>query len=81
MADKEFWIQIEDRPWDACPNNFDRMHGASIEHVLEDAGAPPIPVTLTSPETGVTTTRTMALPVNQGTQDGASGAKGEIAGR
>jgi FtsP/CotA-like multicopper oxidase with cupredoxin domain/plastocyanin len=74
MADREFWIQIENRPWDACPSHFDRMHGASIEHVLEDAGAPPIPVTLTSPETGVTTTRSMALPVNQGTQE-VGGAK------
>jgi plastocyanin len=75
MADKEFWIQIENRPWDVCPNNIDRMHGANIEHVLEDSGAPPIPVTLTSPETGVTTNRTMFLPVNRGTQTAAGGAK------
>jgi plastocyanin len=75
MADKEFWIQLENRPWDACPNNFDRMHGADIAHVLEEAGAPPIPVALTSPETGVTTNRTMFLPVNRPTQTGAGGAK------
>jgi plastocyanin len=77
MADKEFWIQLENRPWDACPNNFDRMHGASIEHVLEDTGAPPIPVTLTSPETGVTTNRTMSLPVNRGTQTPVAGGAKE----
>ena len=73
MADKEYWIQIENRPWDACPNNIDRVHGevdpngnvvpATIEHVEE---VPPITVTLTSPETNVTTTRTMFLPVNKG---------------
>jgi hypothetical protein len=66
MADKEFWIQLENRPWDACPNNIDRMHGADIEHVLGKRGAPPITVTLTSPETGVSTNRTMFLPVNRG---------------
>jgi plastocyanin len=75
MADKEFWIQLENRPWDACPTNFDRMHGASIAHVLEDAGAPPIPVTFTSPETGATTNRTMFLPVNRGTKTVTGGAK------
>src|SRR5215218_10063489 len=75
MADREFWIQIENRPWDACPNNIDRMHGNTIEHVLEEAGAPPITVTLTSPETGATTNRTMFLPVNRGNQMVTRGPK------
>jgi len=25
MATKEFWIQLENRPWDACPNNISHM--------------------------------------------------------
>jgi plastocyanin len=76
MADKIFWIQLENRPWDACPNNIDRVHGHDIEHTLGAHGAqgtPPITVTLTSPETGVTRNRTMYLPVNAGTQTGAGG--------
>ncbi len=64
MADIHFWIQIENRPWDACPHNIDRMHGTSIEEM--DNMAPPISVTLNSPETGASITRTMYLPVNAG---------------
>jgi FtsP/CotA-like multicopper oxidase with cupredoxin domain/plastocyanin len=26
----EYWIQIENHPWDACPNNIDRMTGQRI---------------------------------------------------
>src|SRR5215216_3673659 len=73
MADKVFWIQLENRPWDASPNNIDRMHGHDIEHTLGAQGAASITVALTSPETGVTRNRTMFLPVNAGTQTGAGG--------
>lgn len=72
MADREYWIQLENRPWDASPNNIDRMHGHDIEHVL---GAVPATVTLTSPETGVVKHRTMYLPTNAGTQTGGGGDK------
>lgn len=75
MADRVYWIQLENRPWDACPNNIDRMHGHDIADALGDQGAPPITVTITSPETGVTRDRTMYLPVNVGTQLGAGGEK------
>ena len=70
MATIEYWIQLENKPWDACPNNIDRMHGQTIE---ENLGVSPVSVTLTSPETGVSTTRTMFLPVNSGTQTNAAG--------
>ena len=30
MATLEFWIQIENRPWDTCLNNKDHMHGRQI---------------------------------------------------
>jgi len=72
MADKVFWIQLENRPWDAAPNNIDRMHNHEIEHT-HGQNAAPITVTLTSPETGVTRNRTMFLPVNEGIQTGAGG--------
>ena len=82
MADREYWIQIENRPWDACPNDIDRVHGA-IDPAFKDdpnnpdaevipaniehvEGVPPITVTLTSPETNVTKERRMYLPVNKG---------------
>lgn len=70
MVDREFWIQLENRPWDASPKNIARIHGQDIEHVL---GVAPASVTLTSPETGATNTRTMYLPVNSGTQSGGGG--------
>ncbi len=75
MADREYWIQLENRPWDASPHNVDRVHGSDIEHTLVEQGAPPATVTLTSPETGVTRSRQMYLPVNAGTQLGAGGDK------
>lgn len=68
MATIEYWIQIENRPWDACPHNVDRMHGQTIEETLGSEGAKPVDVTLQSPETGVVQTRTMYLPVNLGTE-------------
>lgn len=73
MATIEYWIQIENRPWDACPHNVDRMHGQTIEETLGDAGAKPVVVTLQSPETGVVRNRTMYLPVNLGTEVDAMG--------
>src|SRR6266571_5964211 len=26
----EFWIQVENHPWDVCPNNIDRMMGMPV---------------------------------------------------
>jgi FtsP/CotA-like multicopper oxidase with cupredoxin domain/plastocyanin len=74
MPDRVYWIQLENRPWDASPNNIDRMHGHDIEHSLAaHGGAPPITVALSSPETGVVSNREMYLPTNAGTQLGAGG--------
>ena len=72
MADREYWIQLENRPWDACPNNIDRMHGFDIEHILD---AKPATVNLNSPETGASKTRTMFLPTNAGVETGGGGEK------
>lgn len=70
MATIEYWIQLENRPWDACPNNIDRMHGQTIEELT---GVKPVSVTITSPETGVTKNRTMYYPVNDGTETDPAG--------
>jgi plastocyanin/FtsP/CotA-like multicopper oxidase with cupredoxin domain len=41
----EYWIQIENRPWDLSPHNVDRMTGQNMQAVT---GQPPAMVTLTS---------------------------------
>jgi hypothetical protein len=33
MATIEYWIQLESRPWDACPNNIDHMSGQDIKTI------------------------------------------------
>jgi hypothetical protein len=35
MATIEYWIQLEDRPWDASPNNIDHITGLTIKEVEE----------------------------------------------
>jgi hypothetical protein len=32
MATVEYWIQIENHPWDVCPKNIDRMTGQNIQN-------------------------------------------------
>jgi plastocyanin len=53
----ELWIQIENHAWDVCPANFDRMMGMPVNP------SPGPPVTLTSPVTGASTSRTMYKPL------------------
>ena len=60
MATIEYWIQIENRPWDASPHNIDRMTGQTIK---EATGKDPVTVTLSSPGTGVSKQRTMFNPL------------------
>ena len=39
MATLEFWIQIENHPWDVCPTNItDRMTGQSVQDVAKASG-------------------------------------------
>jgi FtsP/CotA-like multicopper oxidase with cupredoxin domain len=61
MAVIEYWIQLENHPWDLCPNprNIDRMTGKAPK------GGAPTSVTLTSLVTGATTTRTMNMPIGE----------------
>lgn len=70
MATLEYWIQLENRPWDASPHNRDRMTGHTIK---EGTGKDPVDVTITSPGTGVTKTRKMYNPLrdsNDNVKDG-----------
>src|SRR3954454_9940779 len=41
----EYWIQLENRPWDLSPHNIDRMSGQNMQTVT---GQAPATVTLTS---------------------------------
>jgi len=60
MATIEYWIQLENRPWDASPHNIDRITGQDMKEVTE---MDPIDVPLKSPGTGVTKTRKMYNPL------------------
>jgi FtsP/CotA-like multicopper oxidase with cupredoxin domain/plastocyanin len=60
MAVIEYWIQLENRPWDASPHNIDRITGLDMK---ETTGNDPVDVTITSPGTGVVKTRKMYNPL------------------
>ena len=45
MATIEYWIQIENRPWDMSPHNIDRMSGQNMQQIT---GKSPATVTLNS---------------------------------
>ena len=60
MATIKYWIQIENRPWDVCPHNIDRMTGQDIK---TREGTDPVQVTLTSPGTGKTRKVKMFKPL------------------
>ena len=67
----EYWIQIENRPWDVCPHNIDRMTGQNLKDL---EGTDPVTVTLSSPGTGVVRNNvTMFRPLRKadGTVDDA----------
>src|ERR1700686_3225377 len=49
MATIEYWIQIENRPWDMSPHNIDRMSGQNMQQIT---GKSPATVTLNSVVTG-----------------------------
>ncbi len=66
MATLEYWIQLENRPWDLCPNNIDRMTGQDV--VTLEPTTIPVSVTLTSTSTGLTRTVTMFKPIRKGTK-------------
>jgi len=61
MATIEYWIQIENRPWDVCPGNKDRMTGQTLK---QREGIDPVHnVKLKSPGTGKTRKVTMFKPL------------------
>jgi FtsP/CotA-like multicopper oxidase with cupredoxin domain/plastocyanin len=68
MATLEYWIQLENRRWDLCPHNIDRMTGQNIV-TLDPTATPVHNVTLTSTSTGFTRiVPTMFKPIRKGTQ-------------
>jgi plastocyanin len=65
----EFWIQLENRPWDVCPHNIDRMTGEDIktrETVGTTPGPSPVSVTLVSVNGGPGRTVQMFKPLTDG---------------
>ena len=59
----EYWIQLENKPWDTAPRNIDRMSGQTIQETTRQA---PVPgKIITSPMTDKTRTVTMNLPVSE----------------
>ena len=60
MATIEYWIQLENRPWDTSPNNIDRVTGLDMKEVTDKD---PVDVSLSSPGTGVVKTRKMYNPL------------------
>jgi plastocyanin len=63
MATIEIWIQLENRAWDTMPNNIDRMTGKSAQDITSK---PFKDVVISSPGTGVTKTRRMYAPLQDG---------------
>jgi plastocyanin/FtsP/CotA-like multicopper oxidase with cupredoxin domain len=55
MATIEYWIQLENRPWDASANNIDRMMGQDMKEIT---GKDPVDVKLSA-----SNTRTMFAPL------------------
>src|SRR4051794_36713790 len=67
----EIWIQIENRPWDTCPHNIDRMTGQDIktaETVGATPGPSPVSVFMPSAIGGPGRTVTMYKPLASGGQ-------------
>jgi FtsP/CotA-like multicopper oxidase with cupredoxin domain/plastocyanin len=60
LATKEFWIQIENNPWDVSPNDIDRYTGQKIEEIT---GKAPVEKELYSPVTKKKVKRKMFFPV------------------
>src|SRR5437660_6889647 len=65
----EYWIQLENRPWDLCPHNIDRMTGQNIKDREASGGNPgpaPVDLTLVSFAGGPSRVRKMFKPMMSG---------------
>jgi FtsP/CotA-like multicopper oxidase with cupredoxin domain/plastocyanin len=67
----EYWIQLENRPWDVCPRGRDRMTGLAIRDIPGEL--PPVNVVLSSPS-GVTRTVSMNRPHSRNNDGSAKDA-------
>lgn len=68
MATIEYWIQIENHPWDVCPNNIDRITGLTVKEIEESETPPghdPVDVLMQSPVSGVSRLRRMYKPLRE----------------
>lgn len=62
MVTIEYWIQLENHPWDVSPNNIDRMSGLNLQQITRK---PPVNVTLASQVSGLTHASTMYNPLRK----------------
>jgi FtsP/CotA-like multicopper oxidase with cupredoxin domain len=60
VANLDFWIQLEHRPWDICPHNINRMSGQSVQQI---EGTKPQKVTLSSVDGSINNLVTMYKPL------------------
>jgi len=71
MPTLEFWIQLENRPWDASPHNIDRVSGQNMK---DATGRDAVEVTLSSPP-GAAAPKTRKLTMHNPLRDGDGNAK------
>src|SRR2546428_835645 len=60
----DFWIQLENHPWDVCPNDLGRDRMTNLTAQLRQGGQAPVTKTLTSPITGAQQQRQMFQPLD-----------------
>ena len=65
----DYWIQIEPKNWDVCPNNIDRMTGQTIQQL---EGIIPGDVEVYSPTTAIGRTVKMYRQVKPSAADADS---------
>lgn len=71
MPTLEFWIQLENRPWDASPHNIDRVSGQNMK---DATGRDAVQVTLSSPP-GAAAPKTRKVTMYNPLRDGDGNAK------
>lgn len=71
MATVDYWIQLENRPWDVAPHNVDRITGQDLKQ--REKKDPVDNVQLVSPGTGKTRKVKMFRPLRK--TGGAVGAR------
>ena len=78
MNEIHYWIQLENRQWDASPHNIDRMTGHDMKHSTI-TGKDPVEVVLKMPG-GMPGTNTRTMYNHSGTPAGTSRTRSSSGG-